>query len=51
VHEMEDGREVERLAAMEVDEALEVLWPRLQELTGVLAADAVAGSGAAGDLV
>jgi hypothetical protein len=51
VHELEDGREVERLAAMEVDEALGYLWPRLQKLTGVLAADAVADSGAAGDLV
>ena len=38
VHELEDGREVERLAAMEVDEALGYLWPRLQELTRVLAA-------------
>jgi tRNA(adenine34) deaminase len=37
VHELEDGREVERLAAMEVDEALGYLWPRLRKLR-VLAA-------------
>jgi len=30
VHELEDGGEVERLAAMEVDDALGYLWPRLQ---------------------
>lgn len=33
VHELENGREVARLAAMEVDEALGYLWPRLHELT------------------
>jgi hypothetical protein len=33
VHELEDGRGVEHLAAMEVNEALGYLWPRLQELT------------------
>jgi tRNA(adenine34) deaminase len=38
-HELEDDRE--GLAAMEVDEALGYLWPRLQQLTQVLAADAV----------
>jgi tRNA(adenine34) deaminase len=32
VHSLEDGGEKERLAAMEVDEALGYLWPRLQEL-------------------
>jgi tRNA(adenine34) deaminase len=32
VHELEDSGEKERLAAMEVDEALGYLWPRLQEL-------------------
>ena len=32
VHELEDGGEAERLAAMEVNEALGYLWPRLQEL-------------------
>jgi hypothetical protein len=35
VHELEDGGEAERLAAMEVDEALGYLWPRLEELTEV----------------
>ncbi len=35
VHELEDGGEVERLAVMEVDEALGSLWPRLEELTEV----------------
>lgn len=35
VHELEDGGEVERLATMEVNEALGYLWPRLQELTAV----------------
>lgn len=35
VHELQDGGEVERLAAMEVDEALGYLWPRLRELTEV----------------
>jgi tRNA(adenine34) deaminase len=38
VHELEDGGETERLAAMEVDEALGYLWPRLQELTEVMPA-------------
>jgi hypothetical protein len=38
VHELEDGGEVERLAAMEVNEALGYLWPRLQELTEVMPA-------------
>jgi tRNA(adenine34) deaminase len=33
VHELEDRRAVECLAAMEVQEALGYLWPRLQELT------------------
>jgi tRNA(Arg) A34 adenosine deaminase TadA len=33
VHELEDRGEAERLAAMEVSEALGYLWPRLQELT------------------
>ena len=33
VHELEDGGEVEHLAAMEVNQALGYLWPRLQELT------------------
>ena len=32
VHELEDAGELERLAAMEVNEALGYLWPRLQEL-------------------
>jgi hypothetical protein len=36
VHELEDGREGERLAAMEVNEALGYLWPGLQELTEVI---------------
>jgi tRNA(Arg) A34 adenosine deaminase TadA len=34
-HELEDGGEAERLAAMEVNEALGYLWPRLQELAEV----------------
>jgi len=38
VHELEDGGEVERLAAMEVSEALGYLWPQLQELTKVMPA-------------
>jgi len=38
VHELEDGGEVERLAAMEVNEALGYLWPRLQELTELMPA-------------
>jgi tRNA(Arg) A34 adenosine deaminase TadA len=38
VHELEDRREVERLVAMEVNEALGDLWPRLQELTAALPA-------------
>jgi tRNA(adenine34) deaminase len=38
VYEMRDGGELERLAAMEVNEALGYLWPRLQELTEVLPA-------------
>jgi tRNA(Arg) A34 adenosine deaminase TadA len=37
-HELEDGGEADRLAAMEVNEALGYLWPRLQELTAVLPA-------------
>jgi hypothetical protein len=36
VHELEDGVAAERLAAMEVNEALGYLWPRLQELTEVI---------------
>jgi tRNA(adenine34) deaminase len=32
VHALEDGGEAERLAAMEVNEALGYLWPRLREL-------------------
>ncbi|HJY72657.1 MAG TPA: hypothetical protein VJ347_12820 [Streptosporangiaceae bacterium] len=36
VHELEDGGEAERLAAMEVYEALGYLWPRLQDLTEVI---------------
>ncbi len=35
VHEVEDSGEAERLAAMEVNEALGYLWPRLQELTEI----------------
>ena len=31
VHDLEDGGEAERLAAMEVNEALGYLWPRLDE--------------------
>jgi hypothetical protein len=38
VHELADGGEVERLAAMEINEALGYLWPRLQELTAVVSA-------------
>lgn len=38
VHELEDAGEPERLAGVEVDEALGRLWPRLQELTSVMAA-------------
>jgi tRNA(Arg) A34 adenosine deaminase TadA len=38
VHQMEDGGELEHLVAMEVNEAFGYLWPRLQELTEVLAA-------------
>ena len=36
VHDLEDGGEAQRLAAMEVNEALGHLWPRLQELTEVI---------------
>jgi hypothetical protein len=36
VHELEDGGETERLAAMEVDEALGYLWPRPRELREVM---------------
>jgi tRNA(Arg) A34 adenosine deaminase TadA len=36
VHELDNGGELERLAAMEVNEALGYLWPRLQELTEVM---------------
>jgi tRNA(adenine34) deaminase len=36
VHELEDGGEVERLAAMDVADGLGYLWPRLQELTKIL---------------
>jgi len=32
VHELQDAGEMEELAALEVDEALAYLWPRLQEL-------------------
>jgi len=35
VHELEDGGEAERLAGMEVNEALGYLWPRLRELREV----------------
>jgi hypothetical protein len=38
MHELEDGGEAQRLAAMEVNEALGYLWPRLQELTKVVSA-------------
>ena len=38
VHELEDGGEVKRLAAMEVNEALGYLWPQLQELTKIMPA-------------
>jgi tRNA(adenine34) deaminase len=38
VYELEDSGEAERLAAMEVNEALGYLWPRLQELTKVMPA-------------
>ncbi len=38
VHELEDGGEAGRLPAMEVNEALGYLWPRLQELTEVMPA-------------
>jgi tRNA(Arg) A34 adenosine deaminase TadA len=38
VHELQDDGEDKRLAAMEVNEALGYLWPRLQELTEVLPA-------------
>jgi hypothetical protein len=38
VHELERGGEVECLAAMDVTEGLEYLWPRLQALTKVLPA-------------
>jgi hypothetical protein len=38
MHELEDGGEAQRLAAMEVNEALGYLWPRLQELTKVVPA-------------
>jgi tRNA(adenine34) deaminase len=37
-YELEDGGEAEHLAAMEVNEALGYLWPRLQELTKVMPA-------------
>jgi hypothetical protein len=33
VHELHGSGEVERLAAMDIVEALGYLWPRLQELT------------------
>ena len=36
VHELENGGEVERLAAMDVADGLGYLWPRLQELTKIL---------------
>ena len=35
-HELEDSGEAERLTAMEVNEALGYLWPRLQELAAVM---------------
>jgi tRNA(Arg) A34 adenosine deaminase TadA len=38
VRELEDGGEADSLAAMEVDEALGYLWPRLLELTQVMPA-------------
>jgi hypothetical protein len=34
MHDLRDGGEADRLAAMEVDEALRYLWPRLQRLAG-----------------
>jgi tRNA(Arg) A34 adenosine deaminase TadA len=37
-HELEDGGEAGRLTALEVQEAFGCLWPRLQEVTKVLAA-------------
>jgi tRNA(adenine34) deaminase len=37
-HELEDDGEVERLAAMEVNEAFGYLWPQLQELTKAMPA-------------
>ncbi len=36
VHELHGSGEVERLAAMDIVEALGYLWPRLQELTKAL---------------
>jgi hypothetical protein len=38
VRELEHGGEAERLAAMEVNEALGHLWPRLQELRELMPA-------------
>jgi tRNA(Arg) A34 adenosine deaminase TadA len=38
VHELEDAGEDEHLAAMEVNEALGYLWPRLRELADVMPA-------------
>ena len=38
VHELEDGGEVARLAAMDAAEGLGYLWPRLQDLARVLPA-------------
>ena len=38
VHELDGDGEVERLAAMEVNEALGYLWPQLQELTKAMPA-------------
>jgi tRNA(Arg) A34 adenosine deaminase TadA len=38
VHDLEDDGEVERLAAMEINEALGYLWPQLQKLTKTMPA-------------
>jgi len=35
-HELENSGEAERMAAMEVNEALGYLWPWLQELAAVM---------------
>jgi tRNA(adenine34) deaminase len=38
VHELEDGGELKRLTALEVNEALGYLWPRLRDLIEILPA-------------